>query len=682
MWKSYVSPALLRSYRRAVSSGSRSPIKLKVVTHLLRKIHGPEALEPLLQAIDYQARTNPCKSSGSFHGFIDEIVVQRQGLSYQLHVTGWLFHVRKQIVSLQIYSEQGVSGPADIHRPRPEVAQTFAHENNAYYSGFHVVLPLRNAPDTALSLVFRAVISDNSIQDGRFEAVHLSRRSKFDSDNEGAILPATTDGSQVCQLAFTQLLRTNTEIQFPEYRDIEISIFVSQGSSAANLLACLRSLQRQNDIPFELSVLLHDCCEETRVLLERVRGVSIINRSGAVHGTQVRNQAAQQARGKYLLFIDADIELLDDTLRMACQTASAMEQCGVLGARIVDHHANLLEAGGIIANDGRLRFFGVGSRADLSSAGFLRDIHFCSGSFLLTTSALFAELAGFYQGYGTKLYQDADLCARAASCGAHVIYCPGSIGLCNASKHPAVRELDSTVALSDREVFSTRHMDLLLQQLPYDLDYDLFGFDASNAGVRLLYILPEIPNPNQSLDSARSRKIIDFFLEQGAYVSVLICGRIVEADAINRCRLPERVELVCTVSDSELDGFLQQRSRFYSHVMVCGPQAMLRFNNSLERISSGETQFASVVYECVRSGAVEHLEERSERIAPPMALDMESFRNSEIVLSRTADSVVTWSESEAELFAKENKQSCHVLHVNHDATAFSSSLTALFQPLR
>ncbi len=88
-----------------------------------------------------------------------------------------------------------------------------------------------------------------------------------------------------------------------------VSIIIPTWNHGRELIACLKSLEVQTYRPFEVTIVDDASTDETADLLTHFRAgfpmtvISLTARSGA---PVARNAGAKQAKGEYLLFVDAD----------------------------------------------------------------------------------------------------------------------------------------------------------------------------------------------------------------------------------------------------------------------------------------------------------------------------------------------------------------------------------------
>jgi glycosyltransferase involved in cell wall biosynthesis len=85
-----------------------------------------------------------------------------------------------------------------------------------------------------------------------------------------------------------------------------VSVIISTRNAAAVLETCLKSVQEQTYQPIELIIVDRDSTDQTKAVAKRF--TSTVYNYGTERSDQ-RNYGAKKAKGDYLLFLDADMEL-------------------------------------------------------------------------------------------------------------------------------------------------------------------------------------------------------------------------------------------------------------------------------------------------------------------------------------------------------------------------------------
>ncbi|WP_338744781.1 glycosyltransferase [Pseudomonas putida] len=131
---------------------------------------------------------------------------------------------------------------------------------------------------------------------------------------------------------------------------------------------------------------------------------------------QMRNQAAGQARGDFLLWLDEGAAVLDSDWLQQMLNHGMRQEVGVVGAKLVAGDATISHAGFVLGLNGPVGEAFAGQPMDAS--GYLQRLQVdqnyvaVSGKCLLVSKGLFLEAGGFDETPALQRWTDVDLCLR------------------------------------------------------------------------------------------------------------------------------------------------------------------------------------------------------------------------------------------------------------------------------
>lgn len=221
-------------------------------------------------------------------------------------------------------------------------------------------------------------------------------------------------------------------------KEFDISIVIISWKMKDLLQKCLRSIYKfTSGIKFEIIVIDNNSMDGTSEMIKtEFTKVALIKNVKNRGVAPARNQGISVAKGKYVLILDADVELIENSILSLYKFMESKPECGISGCKLVDSELNLqysckrfptimafifrrLENFKVVKNSKTLRYH---TMLDWDHSD-IREVDYLIGACQFVRRSVIEEI-GMYDDnifYGPE---DIDFCLRSWKAGWKVIYYP------------------------------------------------------------------------------------------------------------------------------------------------------------------------------------------------------------------------------------------------------------------
>jgi GT2 family glycosyltransferase/glycosyltransferase involved in cell wall biosynthesis len=207
-----------------------------------------------------------------------------------------------------------------------------------------------------------------------------------------------------------------------------VSIIIPCFNQYEYTFKCIHSIYHNTEstTPYEIILIDDYSTDKTKEIETQFPDIKVIRNKTNKGFLKNVNQAAQKAKGKYLLLLNNDTIVLKKWLTSMIEVFENFDDVGVVGSKLIFPNGMLQEAGGFVTKDGHFGNYGKFQSIFDPRFNYIREVDYVSGASLMIKSDLWKELKGFDEIYLPAYFEDTDLCMRVREKGYRVLYTPFS----------------------------------------------------------------------------------------------------------------------------------------------------------------------------------------------------------------------------------------------------------------
>ena len=366
-------------------------------------------------------------------------------------------------------------------------------------------------------------------------------------------------------------------------------------------LTTLRSLRANLIGDIELILVDAGSSDATRQISRFVQGATVIRFDVDIGFMRGCNAALHSVSADAVLFLDNAVELAPGSLAAALRRLHSDPRIGAVGGKVMRAHGRLQEAGGIIWRDGTtLGYLRDGSPL-APEANFVRDVDFCSASFLLVREALLQQLEGFDETFAPGSQADADLCMRIVDAGHRVVYDPA------VAINRLVQSGTEPEPVPAHQEFFQKHINRLRFRYIADARVQVFARSTDSAR-RVLFIEDTLPLRQLGSGFVRSNDLIQVMASLGYQVTVFPINPCGFDLASIYADMPDTVEVMHDRTQEDLAEFLVARQGYHDVIWLARTHNLDRVKPIFERLTSGSGRPPRIVLDTEAIAAMREAE--------------------------------------------------------------------------
>ena len=303
----------------------------------------------------------------------------------------------------------------NLRREIDEMGKTLTYLNNHEAVGYKL---RRKLGRTFNEMYPKGSVERKKLNYQKEYLLHPVRSIQFYSTPEGKNL---REGD----FAIGDAYRNHGKLKFEAVAEPTVSIVIPVYNQIHYTYACLVSiLEHTKDVSYEVIIADDVSTDATENLGEFAEGLVICRNSSNQGFLRNCNNAARQAKGRYVMFLNNDTQVTAGWLSSLVNLTESDDTIGMVGSKLVYPDGRLQEAGGIIWDDGSGWNYGRLDNPDKPEYNYVKDVDYISGAAILLPVKLWNEIGGFDTRFAPAYCEDSDLAFEVRRHGYRVVYQP------------------------------------------------------------------------------------------------------------------------------------------------------------------------------------------------------------------------------------------------------------------
>lgn len=434
-------------------------------------------------------------------------------------------------------------------------------------------------------------------------------------------------------------------LTFPSEETPLVSIILVLYNKAEYTYQCLETLKANVDVPCEIIIVDNNSTDRTGDLLGRLDNVVVSRNEENLGFLKACNQAATKARGRWLLFLNNDTQVMPGFLGTMVQTAADRPEVAAVGAKLVNPDGRLQEAGSIIWQDGSCVAYGRGEDPLMGEFSYVREVDYCSGACLLVDRLLFEKIGSFDERYTPAYYEEVDLCMAVREQGYKVVYQPEAVVIHYEFGSAERSEWAINLQKANKQKFCAKWADQLQQRYEARPQNILDARELNAYEKRILVVDDRIPDPALGCGYPRTYELLQSLKELDykiTYVPNLFPERL---EPCTSGLLQAGIEVLYGGAGIDFEKFYAERKSHFDIVWISRPHNMAKLIDSVRQINPKQ----KVVYDAEAVFACRDILKARIDGNPLTQEQQQAALDAELSLVAKADAIVAVSQQELEL---------------------------------
>lgn len=442
---------------------------------------------------------------------------------------------------------------------------------------------------------------------------------------------------------------------FPEVQNPVVSIIIPVYNQIHYTYSCLKSiLQNTEDVAYEV-IIANDCSTDITSEIDKfVKNVKLITNETNLRFLLNCNNAAEHAKGKYILFLNNDTQVQEKWLSSLVELIESDASIGMVGSKLVFPDGRLQEAGGIIWKDGAGWNYGRLDEPEKSEYNYMKEVDYISGASIMIRSNLWHEIGGFDERYVPAYYEDSDLAFEVRKHGYKVMYQPQSVvvhfeGISNGIDLSSGQK---AYQIKNREVFEQKWEKELTEQFKNG-EKVFIARDRSKNKKHILVIDHYIPQYDKDAGSRTVFQYLKLFCDMDFQVKFIGDNFYKHEPYTSELEQMGIEILYGTYYHNHWKDWLIDNSKFIDYVFLNRPHISIKYIDEIKKYTNAKVYYYGMDLHYLREMREYEVTQNKELLP-----SIKYWKSIEYKLMERADISYTLSTVEIEEIKKENPNIC------------------------
>ncbi len=313
------------------------------------------------------------------------------------------------------------------------------------------------------------------------------------------------------------------KLVFPRNDKPLVSIIIPVYNQFQYTYYCLKSILKNSyDVSYEI-IIADDVSDDLTVnIYEVAENITVVRNEENLRFLKNCNNAAKKAKGKYILFLNNDTQVMDDWLQPLIDLIESSDDIGMVGSKLIYPDGKLQEAGGIVWGDGHAWNYGHDQNPQMPEFNYVKEVDYISGAALMIRADLWNEIGGFDEYFAPAYCEDSDLAFEVRKHGYKLMYQPLSVVVHFEGKSNGT---DTTTGLKAYQVENSKKLaekwaDEFKNQSQEESD--LFHARERSQGKKCILVIDHyVPEYDKDAGSKTTWQYLNVFVSKGYNVKFL-----------------------------------------------------------------------------------------------------------------------------------------------------------------